>query len=99
MTTPASNTWIIDIPNEPTANIVLIKNISFETKEATIKDFFSFCGTIKAFEMKVDEHDEKHQVAIVYFEKESAAKTATLLSQGNIYQKMKGEFFFIYMIA
>lgn len=76
------NTWSIDIPKEPSLCIVLIKNISLETKEATIKDFFSFCGVIKAFEMKVDARDDKHQIAIVYFEKESAAKTATLLSQG-----------------
>lgn len=75
-----TTTWTIDIPTEPAANIVLIKNISLETNEATIKDFFSFCGIIKAFEMKKDE--QQHQVAIVYFEKESAAKTATLLSQG-----------------
>lgn len=77
-----TTTWTtVDIPAEPNACIVLIKNISTETKEATIKDFFSFCGVIKAFEMKLDEQDGQHQIAIVIFEKESAAKTATLLSQ------------------
>lgn len=78
-----TTTWTtVDIPAEPNACIVLIKNISTETKEATIKDFFSFCGVIKAFEMKLDEQDGQHQIAIVIFEKESASKTATLLSQG-----------------
>jgi RNA recognition motif-containing protein len=77
------NKWNINIPQEPSTCLVLIKNISPETKEATIKDFFSFCGVIKEFEIKLDSTDEQHQIAIVYFEKESAAKTATLLSQGN----------------
>ncbi|KAI8085551.1 hypothetical protein BDF21DRAFT_303808, partial [Thamnidium elegans] len=72
------NEWAIELPTEPTPNIVLIKNISSKTKEATIKDFFSFCGIIKAFEMK---KEEELQIAIVYFEQEAAAKTATLLSQ------------------
>jgi hypothetical protein len=76
--------WSIDIPSEPTPNIVLIKHIALATEEATIKDFFSFCGIIKGFEMKRDEHDEQHQIALVYFEQEAAAKTATLLSQGTI---------------
>lgn len=76
--------WSIDIPVEPTPNIVLVRKISLVTQEATIKDFFSFCGIIKAFEMKRDEYDEQHQVALVYFEQEAAAKTATLLSQGTI---------------
>lgn len=80
-----TTTWTtVDIPAEPNACIVLIKNISTETKEATIKDFFSFCGVITAFEMKRDEQDGQHQIAIVIFEKESAAKTATLLSQGEL---------------
>ena len=93
MTANNNTTWSIDIPSEPNTCIVLIKNIATETKEATIKDFFSFCGTIKAFEMKLDENDIHHQVAIVYFEKESAAKTATLLSQGKNQKQTKGCFF------
>lgn len=73
--------WNIQLPTEPTANIVLIKNISGQTQEATIKDFFSFCGQIQAFEMRKTNENEL-QEAIVYFEQASAAKTATLLSQG-----------------
>ncbi|CAO0802512.1 unnamed protein product [Mucor circinelloides] len=75
------NQWSISIPAEPTSQLVLVKNISLETPEATIKDFFSFCGIITAFEMKKEISDEKHQVALIMFEKDSAAKTATLLSQ------------------
>ncbi|CAO3627413.1 unnamed protein product [Mucor fragilis] len=75
------NQWSINIPAEPTSQLVLVKNISLETQEATIKDFFSFCGIITAFEMKKDMQDEKHQIALIMFEKDSAAKTATLLSQ------------------
>ncbi|KAI7901857.1 uncharacterized protein BX663DRAFT_552771 [Cokeromyces recurvatus] len=74
------NDWNMKIPIEPTPCLVLVKNISSKTQESTIKDFFSFCGVIKTFEMKKSKDDD-HQVAIVYFEKESAAKTATLLSQ------------------
>ncbi|KAI8637761.1 hypothetical protein BD408DRAFT_486011 [Parasitella parasitica] len=75
------NQWTISIPAEPTARLVFARNISLETQEATIKDFFSFCGIISAFEMKKDVEDEKHQIALILFEKEAAAKTATLLSQ------------------
>ncbi|KAK4516042.1 uncharacterized protein ATC70_011003 [Mucor velutinosus] len=75
------NSWSINIPAEPSSQLVLVKNISLETQEATIKDFFSFCGIIAAFEMKKDFQDEKHQIALIMFEKDSAAKTATLLSQ------------------
>lgn len=31
-----------------------------------------------------DQDDDKHQVALIHFERESAAKTATLLSNGNV---------------
>ncbi|KAL0138992.1 hypothetical protein V8B55DRAFT_1519815 [Mucor lusitanicus] len=75
------NQWSIVIPAEPSSQLVLVKNISLETQEATIKDFFSFCGIITAFEMKRDTQGEKHQIALIMFEKDSAAKTATLLSQ------------------
>jgi RNA recognition motif-containing protein len=78
------NQWTINVPTEPTSRLVLVKNISLETQEATIKDFFSFCGIITAFEIKKDNEDEKHQTALILFEKDSAAKTATLLSQGNV---------------
>lgn len=32
-----------------------------------------------------DEEDEKHQVALIHFERESAAKTAALLSNGKVF--------------
>jgi hypothetical protein len=86
--------WSVDIPTEPTPNVVLVKHIALATQEVTIKDFFSFCGVIKAFEMKRDAYDEQHQVALVYFEQEAAAKTATLLSQGTIISVCTVLFFF-----
>ncbi|CEP15079.1 hypothetical protein [Parasitella parasitica] len=75
------NQWTMSIPAEPTSRLVLVKNISLKTQEATIKDFFSFCGIITAFEMKKNVQDEQHQMALILFEKDAAAKTATLLSQ------------------
>jgi hypothetical protein len=71
--------WTLDIPKESTPCLVLVTNIAKETKQETIKDFFSFCGIITAFEMKLQ---DDAQQALIHFEKESAAKTATLLSQG-----------------
>ncbi|KAI8644535.1 hypothetical protein BD408DRAFT_413236 [Parasitella parasitica] len=72
--------WTISIPETPSPNFVLVKNIALESTEQTVKEFFLFCGKIKEFELKVDEDDEKHQVALIHFERESAAKTAALLS-------------------
>lgn len=67
------------IPSEPTRRLVYVSNISSKTEQATIKDFFSFCGVIDSFEMK--QLNDK-QVALILFEQESSANTATLLSQG-----------------
>lgn len=36
-----------------------------------------------------DEEDEKHQTALIQFERESAAKTAALLSNGKEFYKWK----------
>ncbi|CAO3646868.1 unnamed protein product [Mucor fragilis] len=76
--------WSISIPETPSPNYVLVKNIALESTEQTVKEFFLFCGKIKEFELKVDEEDEKHQVALIHFERESAAKTAALLSNALI---------------
>ncbi|KAG1083772.1 hypothetical protein G6F42_022077 [Rhizopus arrhizus] len=76
--------WTISIPETPSPNYVLVKNIALESTEQTVKEFFLFCGKIKEFELKVDEEDEKHQVALIHFERESAAKTAALLSNALI---------------
>jgi len=58
------------------ANQVYVKNISPETTEKAIKEFFSFCGKISSLEIK---KEGVTQEASVTFEKETAAKTALLL--------------------
>jgi len=58
------------------ANTVYVKNISTQTAEKEIKEFFSFCGKITALTVKPD---GETQSAEVTFEKETAAKTALLL--------------------
>jgi len=58
------------------ANVVHVKNISKETSEKEIKDFFSFCGKIEKLEVT---SEGETQNATVTFEKETAAKTALLL--------------------
>ncbi|KAM0317586.1 hypothetical protein ACHAO8_002424 [Botrytis cinerea] len=58
------------------ADTVHVKNISSQTSEKEVKDFFSFCGKIISLEVgSVGET----QNATVQFEKETAAKTALLL--------------------
>jgi RNA recognition motif-containing protein len=58
------------------ANVVYVKNISKETSEKEVKDFFSFCGKITQLEVT---STGETQNATVTFEKETAAKTALLL--------------------
>ncbi|OAC97715.1 hypothetical protein MUCCIDRAFT_132140, partial [Mucor lusitanicus CBS 277.49] len=65
------------------ATYVIVKNISAQSSEKTVKEFFLFCGKISEFELTMDD-DEIHQVALIHFERESAAKTATLLSNALI---------------
>jgi hypothetical protein len=73
----------VAIPNEPTANLVVVHSIAATSSEKTVKDFFLFCGKIREFELQKDDTDE-HQVALVHFERESAAKTAILLTNALI---------------
>ncbi|KAI9243355.1 hypothetical protein BDA99DRAFT_530538 [Phascolomyces articulosus] len=75
--------WTIAIPETPSPNYVLVKNISLQSNENTVKEFFLFCGKIKEFELTKDD-DGEHQIALINFERESAAKTATLLSNALI---------------
>lgn len=58
------------------ANTVYVKNISPQTSEKEIKEFFSFCGKISDLHVK---SAGATQEAIVTFEKPTAAKTALLL--------------------
>ncbi|KAI9365805.1 hypothetical protein BD770DRAFT_433243 [Pilaira anomala] len=75
--------WTIAIPETPCATYVIVKNISAQSSEKTVKEFFLFCGKITEFELITDD-DNEHQVALIHFERESAAKTATLLSNALI---------------
>jgi len=58
------------------ANTVHVKNISSQTSEQEVKDFFSFCGKITNLEI-IPAGETKN--ATVTFEKQTAAKTALLL--------------------
>jgi RNA recognition motif. (a.k.a. RRM, RBD, or RNP domain) len=75
--------WTTPIPTEPTPTLVHAKNLSLTTSEKTARDFFEFCGKIKSFELQPSA-DGKHQEALIQFERESAAKTAVLLSNALI---------------
>ncbi|RCI06423.1 hypothetical protein CU098_012417 [Rhizopus stolonifer] len=77
-------TWTMHIPQEPSPTLVLVKRISLQSSEKTVKEFFLFCGNILEFEMIKDSNDPQHQMALIHFERESAAKTATLLSHALI---------------
>ncbi|KAI0144382.1 hypothetical protein GGR57DRAFT_482390 [Xylariaceae sp. FL1272] len=57
---------------------VNVKNISAETGEQQVKEFFSFCGKIT--DISVTKAADGTQDATVTFEKETAAKTAQLLN-------------------
>ncbi|KFA75676.1 hypothetical protein S40288_06168 [Stachybotrys chartarum IBT 40288] len=56
---------------------VIVKNISPESTDDSIRDFFSFCGSIA--DLKITSEGET-RTAEVTFEKETAAKTALLLN-------------------
>lgn len=58
------------------ANQVNVKNISSETSDKEIREFFSFCGKISSLDVKSEGATKE---ASVTFEKETAAKTALLL--------------------
>ncbi|RAL58403.1 hypothetical protein DID88_006394 [Monilinia fructigena] len=63
------------------ADTVHVKNISLQTSDKEVKDFFSFCGKIISLEVgPVGET----QNATVQFEKEIAAKTALLLDDAQL---------------
>jgi len=62
------------------AATVHVKNISHETSEKQVRDFFSFCGKINSISVTpVSNEPESCKSATVTFEKETAAKTALLL--------------------
>ncbi|KAH0536199.1 hypothetical protein FGG08_006907 [Glutinoglossum americanum] len=59
---------------------VHVKNISHQTSEQEVRDFFSFCGKITSLSVTPVSNDpESTKSATVTFEKDTAAKTALLL--------------------
>jgi hypothetical protein len=75
----------ISIPESPVPNLVYVKGIAAEAGEDKIREFFLFCGKIK--ELEVVTSDDGSKEALIYFEKESAAKTATMLTNAVICDK------------
>lgn len=73
----------VQVPDHPIATLVVVKDIAPASSEKTVKDFFTFCGKIKEFELQKDDHSGK-QTALILFEREPAAKTATLLTNALI---------------
>jgi hypothetical protein len=59
---------------------VHVSNISHQTTEKEVRDFFSFCGKISSLSLTPSSQEpEAPQSATVTFEKETAGKTALLL--------------------
>jgi len=61
------------------ATTIHVENISRQTSEKEVRDFFSFCGKIR--DLSVTPVSDTAQSATVTFEKETAAKTALLLDR------------------
>jgi len=62
---------------------VIVTDISDKASEKTVKDFFLFCGKIREFELIKEESSDK-QIAYVTFERDTAAKTALMLTNAVI---------------
>jgi len=62
------------------STVVHVKNISHETSDKEVRDFFSFCGKISSLSVTPESDTaDSPKSATVTFEKETAAKTALLL--------------------
>ncbi|EGG21513.1 RNA-binding region RNP-1 domain-containing protein [Cavenderia fasciculata] len=66
---------------------VYVTNISLKATQKTVSDFFSFCGKINELSLQVDSTGQG-QEAVVVFDSESAAKTALLLTNALIVDKV-----------
>jgi len=65
-----------------TASTVHVKNISHQTSDKEVQDFFSFCGKISNIVITpVSAEAQASKSATITFEREAAAKTALLLDQ------------------
>jgi RNA recognition motif-containing protein len=81
-------------PQVPVAepSSVIVRNIAPSIEPPTHKvltDFFSFCGTISALSIAVDDHDAsgKSLMAVVTFENKAASRTAILLNNALINER------------
>ncbi|KAI8068320.1 hypothetical protein BC940DRAFT_299692 [Gongronella butleri] len=72
-------TWTMQIPTEPTPDLVKVTDISGSTNEKSLRDFFAFCGKIKDVDLQPDGDNQK--AALIMFETSKAADTAVLMSQ------------------
>ncbi|EFA86590.1 RNA-binding region RNP-1 domain-containing protein [Heterostelium album PN500] len=66
---------------------VYVSNVSLKATPKTVSDFFSFCGKITELSLREDSTGSA-QEAVVVFESESAAKTALLLTNALIVDKV-----------
>jgi len=80
----AETTTTFQAPTTPTPNIVVVTNISLNTNEKVLREFFSFCGEIEELHLTPSDDSQK---AIIRFTRESAARTALLLSNAYLGEK------------
>jgi len=71
-------------PAAPTPNLVVVTNISLKTDAKMLREFFSFCGEIEELHLIQSGDSQK---AIIRFTRESAARTALLLSNAYLGEK------------
>lgn len=67
--------------------LVRVFNLTASSEEQVVKDFFRFCGKIDDFAM-IKTEDGKSAEALICFEKEGAAKTALMLTNATIGDRM-----------
>lgn len=70
------------IPPNPTPNVVVVTNIAPDVTEPQLREFFVFCGDIKQFQLSKCE--DGTQKALIEFTRESAARTALLLTNATL---------------
>ncbi|CAG8464768.1 8448_t:CDS:2 [Paraglomus occultum] len=62
---------------------IIVSNISSTASEKSVMDFFLFCGKIKEFEL-IKNVSSDQQTAYIMFERDTAAKTALMLTNAVI---------------
>ncbi|KAJ1729043.1 Protein vip1 [Coemansia biformis] len=80
-----TSTWKTDLTAGPPGTYVLVERVPPSADEKTVREFFTFCGTIDTLELQKQESGA--QSALIKFESTEAAKTALLLSHALINQE------------